>query len=146
MNEKDIKKIFLFFYYNFLSVDKAVEFSQKITLKTQLRTFKSLSFDDKQNAIHLIKKCIQTLHSAKERMTLHTPLIKDLRIHHFSSFHNDVWRDFIRTTPEDEYLALIWLHVIKLDLSTVAMALNISEGTLRYRVSRALKKLVEISR
>lgn len=142
MNEKDIKKIFLFFYYNFLNVDKAIEFSRKITFKNNLQ---SLSFENSNNAIELIKASMQTLSKAHERMTLHTPLIKDLRIHHFSDFHNDVWRDFIRTTPEDEYLALIWLHIIKLDIATVAIGLNISEGTLRYRVSRALKKLVEIS-
>lgn len=142
MSEKDIKKIFLFFYYNFLNVDKAVEFSRKITFKN---TLQSLSFENSSNAIELIKASMRILSKAQERMTLHTHLVKDLRIHHFSDFHNDIWRDFIRTTPEDEYLALIWLHVIKLDMPTVAKGLNISEGTLRYRVSRALKKLVEIS-
>lgn len=146
MSEQDVKKIFLFFYYNFLNVDKATESARQITFKNKMNALKPLSFDQPEGAIALIKKCMQILQANKERMTVHTPIAKDSRLHHISDFHNDIWRDFIRTTPEDEYLALIWLHILKLDLPVVSIGLQTSEGTLRYRVSRALKKLVEISK
>lgn len=51
------------------------------------------------------------------------------------------WRDFVRSTPADEILIVIWNHILKIPLGAISKSLGISEGTLNYRLSRAIKKL-----
>ncbi len=51
------------------------------------------------------------------------------------------WRDFIRHAPEEEILSMIWVQILNLPIRAVARGLTLSEGTIRHRVSRAIRKL-----
>ena len=51
------------------------------------------------------------------------------------------WKEFQKSASEDELLALVWCHILKISESDIAEALILSEGTLRYRVGRSLRKL-----
>ncbi|MFN7727681.1 MAG: RNA polymerase sigma factor [Bdellovibrio sp.] len=51
------------------------------------------------------------------------------------------WKEFQKTAPEDELLALIWVHILGFSEEQVSRALGLTEGTLRYRVGRGLRKL-----
>ena len=51
------------------------------------------------------------------------------------------WKEFQKTAPEDELLAVIWVHLLGFSEEQVSKALGLTEGTLRYRVGRGLRKL-----
>ncbi len=51
------------------------------------------------------------------------------------------WKEFQKTAPEDELLTLIWSQVFKISDADLSTALGITEGTIRYRIGRALRKI-----
>ena len=51
------------------------------------------------------------------------------------------WREFRKEAPEDELLILLWSKVLKLSDEGIARGLNVSTGTVRYRVGSALRLL-----
>ncbi|MEO0335438.1 MAG: hypothetical protein AAF202_03540 [Pseudomonadota bacterium] len=51
------------------------------------------------------------------------------------------WREFRKESAEDEFLILIWSKVLKLSDHGIAMGLNVSTGTVRYRAGSALRVL-----
>jgi hypothetical protein len=51
------------------------------------------------------------------------------------------WKEFQKIAPEDELLAVIWSQILGLKDEDISTALGFSEGTLRYRMGRALRKL-----
>lgn len=51
------------------------------------------------------------------------------------------WKEFQKSAPEDELLAVIWVHILGYSEVKVAAALGLTVGTLRYRVGRGLRKL-----
>lgn len=51
------------------------------------------------------------------------------------------WKEFQKSAPEDELLAVIWVHLLGYSEARVSQALGLTEGTLRYRVGRGLRKL-----
>jgi DNA-binding CsgD family transcriptional regulator len=55
------------------------------------------------------------------------------------------WMEFQKTAQEEELLAIIWFQILKISEIDIAEGLKISQGTLRYRVGRGLRKLGTIA-
>ncbi|MNT80198.1 hypothetical protein D3C72_2196280 [compost metagenome] len=51
------------------------------------------------------------------------------------------WREFQKTASEDELLTVIWSKILKLSDHEISEGLGITQGTIRYRLGRALRKL-----
>jgi len=51
------------------------------------------------------------------------------------------WKEFQKLAPEDELLAVIWVHILGYTEEHVGQALALTGGTLRYRVGKGLRKL-----
>lgn len=51
------------------------------------------------------------------------------------------WKQFHRSTKKEELLFIIWNRVLKIPLPVISKALNMSEGTVSYRIGKALNKL-----
>lgn len=51
------------------------------------------------------------------------------------------WKEFQKTASEDELLTLVWSKVLKISDQDISTALNITTGTVRYRLGRALRKM-----
>ncbi len=51
------------------------------------------------------------------------------------------WKEFHKRISKSELISLIWGLVIKVAEDDILVALNISQGTHRYRIASALKKL-----
>lgn len=52
-----------------------------------------------------------------------------------------VWKDFQKNSTEEDLLALVWAKIIQISESEIAQGLGLSFGTIRYRVSHAIRKL-----
>jgi hypothetical protein len=51
------------------------------------------------------------------------------------------WMEFQKTAQEKELLSVIWFQILKINEADISEGLKISQGTLRYRVGRGLRKL-----
>jgi hypothetical protein len=51
------------------------------------------------------------------------------------------WKEFQKSAPEDEFLVCIWSQVLKIPAQDLSTALEITQGTIRYRLGRAFRKL-----
>lgn len=51
------------------------------------------------------------------------------------------WREFQKKATHDELLIVIWSKVLGISDTDIAFGLGISEGTIRYRLAKALRKL-----
>jgi hypothetical protein len=51
------------------------------------------------------------------------------------------WREFQKTASEDELLTVIWSKILKINDVEISEGLGITQGTIRYRLGRALRKL-----
>ncbi len=49
------------------------------------------------------------------------------------------WIEFVREADSDEVFAVIMIFILKLPVERVARALQVTDGTIRYRVARGLK-------
>lgn len=51
------------------------------------------------------------------------------------------WREYQKNADPEELVILVWCRLLKIPESLVATTLTLSEGTIRYRLSQALRKL-----
>lgn len=139
MGESEVKSIALFFFFAFLDDRRALEAStQAITLATEKK--KKNPQSDNQVLIVTASFSIWKKHHLK--LNRGTPNISteagwmmppDLDL--------GPWREFQKLATQDELLAVIWAKVLGISEKNIAQGLGISEGTVRYRLGRALRKL-----
>jgi hypothetical protein len=51
------------------------------------------------------------------------------------------WKQFQKEASEDELLSVIWSQILKISEDEISYALGVSDGTIRYRIGRSLRKL-----
>ena len=56
----------------------------------------------------------------------------------------ELWREFLKKANAREALVIIWAMVLKIDHSSIAAALDVTEGTVRFRISKGLKLMSEL--
>ena len=52
-----------------------------------------------------------------------------------------LWRQFMRDSDADEFLAVLWSRVLKITDEAIAKGLGVTVGTVRHRTGRGLRKL-----
>tara|TARA_B100001248_G_scaffold262716_1_gene261414 strand:+ start:9887 stop:10339 length:453 start_codon:yes stop_codon:yes gene_type:complete len=55
-----------------------------------------------------------------------------------------LWQQLLRESKEEEALFLIWSHVMNISDHNIAKGMGLSDGTVRFRIGNALKKLGKI--
>lgn len=142
MKETDVNKIFLFFYLSLLNVDKAFEATEKVIKKVTRFYWLNFKRVYATNS-EIVAASNQILQSYQNAVTSYT-IVSDLRVKVPNSINLGLWRDFIRSSPSMESTALIWVHILDYKIEEVTQGLRVSEGTLRFRLSHALQKFVEL--
>lgn len=51
------------------------------------------------------------------------------------------WRDYFKSAAPEELTVVIWALILKLPLTAISSALDLSPGTLQHRLSRGVRKL-----
>lgn len=135
----DSKSIALFFFFALMDEQRAIEATSKAIQNYRARLAKN---PEKKPAVTLVAATAEVWETEGSRI---------IRGRQNFSFGNgwtlptglDVgpWKEFQKTAQEDEFLALIWSQILQISDDDIAMGLNISIGTLRYRVGKALRKL-----
>jgi DNA-binding CsgD family transcriptional regulator len=135
----DSKSIALFFFFALMDEQRAMEATSKAIQNYRARMAKH---PETKPAITLVASTADVWRSEGKR------IVRGRQNFSFgagwdlpSGLDLGPWKEFQKTAQEDEFLALIWSLILKISDEDIAMALNISIGTLRYRIGKALRKL-----
>lgn len=139
LNEEQVEKVALFFYYTFLDELKAHAATTKTLQKIQ--SLKIGSFTDEEFLSAFIKET--DLFIKKYGATVNTTGLS------YSSGHIDIpegsnwgpWFEFRRLGNQREFLAVLYNVILKIPVHTLAASLGLPEGTIRFRIGRGLKFL-----
>jgi DNA-binding CsgD family transcriptional regulator len=139
MNESEIRAISLFFYFSLLDDRKAIEAA---TETVHILGDKKNLKDSKNNTAELVAACMKIWKKNETRILRGRP---NTSVQSGWQLQQDVdlgpWREFQKNATQDELLTLIWSKIIEINDEDLALGLKISQGTVRYRLGRALRKL-----
>lgn len=139
MGETEVKSIALFFFFAFLDDRRALEASTHAISICSAKKSKNPQFNNKV-LIVMSTFSIWTKHCLK--ISRGNPNISteagwmipaDLDL--------GPWREFQKSATQDELLAIIWSKILEIPEKDIAQGLGVSEGTVRYRLGRAFRKL-----
>lgn len=90
----------------------------------------------------LIVKAAESWLSKKRRSKAATPInVEDFRFESSKKIELGPWREFKRIAESEEFSAILWTLILEFPAARVAAGLGTTEGTIKLRVSRGLKKL-----
>ncbi|KYG66891.1 hypothetical protein AZI86_07625 [Bdellovibrio bacteriovorus] len=139
MTENDVKSIALFFYFALLDDQKAVEAASQALALGRARKQRN---PELKNPVALVAATKAVWDKFKARVARGRPnttiesgwLIPD-------GVDLGPWREFQKSASEDELLTVIWSKILKIEDDDISEGLGITQGTIRYRLGRALRKL-----
>lgn len=139
MTEVEIQSIALFFYFALLDDKKAIEvssqaialFREQIKRKPNVNRSVILVSCTKAAWDRVRTRVMRGRPNTSAESGWLTPVGADL----------GAWRDFQKNATEDELLTVIWSKILKLNDKEISEGLGITEGTIRYRLGRSLRKL-----
>ena len=140
MTEEEIRSIALFFYFLTLNSEAAVEASA-----SALAEARDLLKREPQRPHEEI--LISAMVDIMEDLPLDLPKSEknDLRDFQNWGLPKDIdfnfWREFHRRASREEISALLWSGVLGFSHHGIAVSVGLQEGTVRYRLGQAYRKL-----
>lgn len=138
MNENDIRAIALFFYFALLDDRKAIEAGAEALNLARDRKKREGHL---KNSVCLVDATFRIWEKwaaqgvAQRLMSLHSAWQLP------EGFDLGPWREFHKNATSEELVTLIWSQILGLSEEDIAAGLSLPEGTVRYRLGRALNKL-----
>ncbi len=139
MTEVDVKSIALFFYFAFLDDKKAIEASVQALAFGREKKQKAPQTKDVVILVSATKTIWDKNKSRVNRGRPNTSIESGWVVP--DEVDLGPWREFQKNASEDELLTVIWSKILKIDDNDISEGLSITQGTIRYRLGRALRKL-----
>jgi hypothetical protein len=139
MSDSDVKCITLFFFFTMLDERLALRAASE-TLELCLRRLESTP-KIKPNVL-IVSATTKIWTKYRKGLTRGRPqfsLESGWRIPDSVDF--SPWKEFQKKAPEEELLALVWSKILHFSDEDISQGLGLTEGTLRFRVGRALRKM-----
>lgn len=137
-----LKRFAIFFFLAFLDERLAAEISDRASATYKTKNPKNLNSDSHEMRLLTIELCRSYWESNKKRVNR-----KEVnpKVELFGKLPANVtlqpWIKFHRQTPDEEIIVFILSQILKFSEQEVSDSLKISVGTLRHRVSRAVRTL-----
>ena len=114
---------------------------EKLLKQLTKKTLRSLKKED--DLMHrIVFHCHRALSGAKHKTkTKHILLSTNPYINMNKSVEVTYWFDFLKEAESETVTPIIFSQILKVNDDDIAKGLNISVGTLRYRLGKALTKL-----
>lgn len=137
-----LKRFAIFFFLAFLDERLAAEISDRAAATFKVKNPKNLDANSPEMRMLTIELCRSYWESNKRRMS---PAEINPKIESIGRLPQGVslqpWIKFHKDTPDEEILTFLLSEILKFSESEISEALNISIGTLRHRISRAIRVL-----
>ncbi len=149
MTEQQIRKVALFFFYAIGDNPLSTEFTENCLLQLQKLQKKDPDFEFDY---HLVKECFAIwkkykanketyFKKAVSKYQTHPEKVEEAGVVKVEQLDLAAWHEFTNKSQDDEHLLVIWSKILLISDMQVARALGITEGTLRYRLGKALSVL-----
>lgn len=139
MTEADLQSITLFFYFALLDDKKAIEASSKALALCRVRKTKNPNLKNAVAIVAITKSVWDKYKARVSRGRPNTTIESGWLIP--EGLDLGPWREFQKLASEDELLTVIWSKILKIADDDISEGLGITQGTIRYRLGRALRKL-----
>lgn len=139
MTEADIQSIALFFYFALLDDQKAIEASSQALALSRARKQKNPNLKSSVAIVASTRAIWDNYKSRISRGRPNTSIESGWLIP--EGVDMGPWREFQKSASEDELLTVIWSKILKIGDDDISEGLGITQGTIRYRLGRALRKL-----
>lgn len=137
MNENDVRPIALFFYLAFLDEKRAIEAASRAV--ALLRDKKSRAEpSSREEVLSVIYRVWLDSRKEKSVPTMGTASIGWIVP---PGLDFEIWREFRAVSSEEEMLIAVLSAVLNFSDEEISRAVEISEGTVRYRAGHALSRL-----
>lgn len=139
MTEADIKSLALFSYFAFLDENRAMDAAGKalVLVSDKLKKDKQL-----KTSVAVVWATERVWNENQGQLLRGHPSVNsDKNWILPKGFDLGPWKEFQKNATEDELLVIIWSKILGINDEDIAQALGITEGTVRYRMARALRKL-----
>jgi hypothetical protein len=139
MSESDIKAIALFFFFTTLDENVAVLCSSDAYEHARKKIEKDKNLNP---AVVVTISCIYSWKKNRKKIFRGRPqYTPDSGWLIPNNLNMGSWTEFQKFAPEDELIAIVLSKILCIDDEAVSIALGITQGTIRFRVGRALKRL-----
>ena len=139
MFENEIKSIALFFFFAVLDDKKAIHTSSRASDLFYLRMKKNPNQNPNVALVTVTRqawdKSKNNFYRGRPQYSIESGWLIP------TGLDMSPWKEFQKSSHEDELLAVIWSKILKIPEADISLALGITEGTLRYRIGRGLRKL-----
>lgn len=139
MNESDIKAIALFSYFAFLDDNRAMDAASRTFVLAMGKIKKNKILKSDQAVVWASYKVWKEQNG--QLLRGHPSPTDGNKWVLPKQFDLGPWKDFQKNATKDELLVVIWSKIIGINDEDISQALGITEGTVRYRLARALRKL-----
>ena len=139
MTEKDVQSIALFFYFALLDDQKAIEAASLALAQGRARKQRSPNLKNTVATVAVTKEIWDKYKTRVARGRPNTSIESGWLIP--EGVDLGPWREFQKSASEDELLTVIWSKILKIADDDISEGLGITQGTIRYRLGRALRKL-----
>ncbi|MBV2169562.1 MAG: hypothetical protein KUL82_12725 [Bdellovibrio sp.] len=139
MTEADVQSIALFFYFALLDDQKAIEASSQALVLGRARKQRNPNLKNSVAVVAATKSVWDKYKARVARGRPNTSVESGWLIP--EGVDLGPWREFQKSASEDELLTVIWSKILKIEDDDISEGLGITQGTIRYRLGRALRKL-----
>lgn len=126
-------------YFFFLTLNEQLTFAVGFRVLADLKAKDLLEKDEPAELIQVLHKWKTKLHQISPRDWSHFP--DEAGFEWPKDFKMDAWKNFLGVGEADEVEALLLSRFLGFGDEHVADGLNVSVGTVRYRVGRGLRHL-----
>lgn len=128
-----------FFLFYHLHEKTAMQAAYEVLNSISKADADKLTIDQQQS---LIVRAVETWLAKKRKSKQNTLVnVEDFRFESSKKVELGPWREFKRLAESEEFSAVLWTLILEFPADRVAAGLNTTEGTVKLRVSRGLKKL-----
>jgi hypothetical protein len=133
-----IEKLALFFYFSFMDEAKALG-ATKHCLPSLRRRAENQKNQDWESI--LVEETFKTVRKRKEFGSLSRVGFVQGHVNFPTGSNWGPWFEYRKIADPEEFATLIWIKLLGLSIEAVAKGLNVTSGTVRYRLSNGLKAL-----
>ena len=139
MGESEVRSIALFFFFAFLDDLRAIEGSAQAISALEIKKKKNPA---SASAVLIVMSTFAVWSKHHLKLNRGNPnFTNEAGWNIPTDIDLGPWREFQKLATQDELLSVIWSKILGFSETDIAQALGISEGTVRYRLGRALRKL-----
>lgn len=133
MNTADIERVILFFYLAFLNEERALAASARV-----ISYFKNKSRLETASRDEVLQACAKSffkIYSKKDKIYS----AEEFPNLHLNGVNLSSWYSFVMNSSPEEVLAVLFTNILNAQEEQIANIFNVSVGTVRHRLSRALR-------